>query len=73
MGGNVSEWTSSNFADYPGSKYKASKSDLECKVYRGGSFSTTLNSSRSTSRAWDNPTFTKKSLGFRLAATPPKK
>jgi serine/threonine-protein kinase len=73
MGGNVCEWTASNFAAYAGSKYSPTPKDLECKVYRGGNFSSPLSQARTTSRKWNVPSLTRDDLGFRVAATPPQK
>jgi formylglycine-generating enzyme required for sulfatase activity len=68
LGGNVCEWTGSQFAVYPGSTYKPRARDLECKVIRGGSFNTKPNASRTTFRAWQPVDHTARDVGFRLAA-----
>jgi eukaryotic-like serine/threonine-protein kinase len=73
MAGNVSEWTNSNFTVYPGSSYQPQGSDLQCKVFRGGSFQIKSEGLRTTIRAWQAQTYSAIDLGFRLAATPPKK
>ncbi len=72
MGGNVCEWTASDFTVYPGSGYRPAGRDLECKVYRGGHFASPLSNARTTSRKWTLTDTTQDFLGFRLAATPPQ-
>lgn len=72
MGGNVCEWTDSNFAAYPNGKYQPKGKDTECKVYRGGAFSSELGDARTTSRKWSLTTTTRPDLGFRVSATPAK-
>ncbi|QUV99200.1 SUMF1/EgtB/PvdO family nonheme iron enzyme [Chloracidobacterium sp. MS 40/45] len=70
MGGNVCEWTASDFAVYPGSTYRPTGRDLECKVYRGGHFASPLSDALASSRKWTLPDKTQEFLGFRVAATP---
>jgi serine/threonine protein kinase len=70
MGGNVCEWTASDFAPYPGSPYRPTGRDLECKVYRGGHFASPLSDALASSRKWTLPDKTQEFLGFRVAATP---
>lgn len=72
LGGNVCEWTDSNFAAYPNGKYQPKGKDTECKVYRGGAFSSELGDARATSRKWSLITTTRPDLGFRVSATPAK-
>ncbi|MGQ9897608.1 MAG: bifunctional serine/threonine-protein kinase/formylglycine-generating enzyme family protein [Acidobacteriota bacterium] len=69
MGGNVCEWTASDFTVYPGSTYRPAGRDLECKVYRGGHFASPLNDALASSRKWTLPDKTQEFLGFRVAAT----
>ncbi|MBK7992264.1 MAG: SUMF1/EgtB/PvdO family nonheme iron enzyme [Blastocatellia bacterium] len=69
MAGNISEWTSSSFRLYPNSNYKFKKSDLECKIIRGGNFSNAVVDSRTSSRIWDLPNTLQEDLGFRLAVS----
>jgi len=69
MGGNVCEWTASDFVPYPGSTYRPAGRDLECKVYRGGHFASPLSDALASSRKWTLPTKTHEFLGFRVAAT----
>ncbi len=69
MGGNVCEWTASGFALYPGSTYRPTGRDLECKVYRGGHFASPLSDALASSRKWTLPDKTQEFLGFRVAAT----
>jgi formylglycine-generating enzyme required for sulfatase activity len=71
LGGNVSEWTGSAFAPYPGSRHKPTRRDLSSKVIRGGSFNLEPNSARAAFRFWELPEFSSDDLGFRLAADPP--
>ncbi len=70
MAGNVSEWTASTFAVYPGSRYTPKGSDLASKVLRGGSYNLKPNSARVSYRNWQLASFTAPDVGFRLAATP---
>jgi serine/threonine-protein kinase len=72
MGGNVCEWTNSNFVVYPGGKYQPKGKDTECKVYRGGAFSSELGDARTTSRKWNVAATVRSDLGFRVAAVPAK-
>ncbi|QUW03512.1 SUMF1/EgtB/PvdO family nonheme iron enzyme [Chloracidobacterium validum] len=72
MGGNVCEWTASDFTVYPGSGYRATERDLTCKVYRGGHFASLLLDARTTSRKWTLPDKKQAFLGFRVAADPPQ-
>lgn len=69
MGGNVCEWTASDFTVYPGSPYRPAGRDLECKVYRGGHFASPLSDALASSRKWTLPNNTHEFLGFRVAAT----
>lgn len=71
MGGNVAEWTDSNFAVYPNSPYekKVTELDKKCKVVRGGSFNAAPTDLRVTSRAWYEPNKKDSNIGFRLAVS----
>jgi formylglycine-generating enzyme required for sulfatase activity len=77
MAGNVSEWTSSPFAFYPGSTAKAAKNDncADCKIIRGGNYATaTKENLMSTHRVWQKNRFEgMERVGFRVAADPPAK
>lgn len=70
MGGNVAEWTNTDFKPYTNSPYKATEQDLKCKVVRGGSFNSQPSEVRTTSRGWYLPTSIRPFIGMRLAATP---
>lgn len=72
MAGNVSEWTASMFNPYPGSSYKATSGDLACRVVRGGSIRSLINTTRTSYRAWNQPKLQDRENGFRLAVTPPR-
>lgn len=72
MGGNVCEWTASDFTVYPGGGYRPTGRDVECKVYRGGHFASPVSDAGTTSRKWRLPDTTREFLGFRIAADPPK-
>lgn len=67
MGGNVSEWTDSDFQLYPNSKYLPIKDDLKCKIARGGGFNSVVKNVRVTTRIWYLPNTKLADLGFRLA------
>ena len=68
MGGNVCEWTASDFEVYPGSSYRPTEADRACKVYRGGHFASPLRDALATSRKWTRPEKTSPFVGFRVAA-----
>lgn len=72
MGGNVAEWTESDFSLYPNSPYKPQKDDPISKIVRGGSFNAVQSLTRATSRSWLTPKTVKGDIGFRVAVTPPK-
>ena len=73
MAGNVWEWTSSEYKDYP---YQADdgREDLERtdvrRVLRGGSWNYNLFYVRSAARSWRNPVDDFNYLGFRCALSP---
>jgi formylglycine-generating enzyme required for sulfatase activity len=71
LAGNVSEWTSSEFAVYPGSPYKPKPGDHTCKVIRGGGFNSKPDGLRTSFRYWQPAEYNSFDLGFRLAADPP--
>jgi iron(II)-dependent oxidoreductase len=76
--GDVWEWTSSDFAGYPGftafpyREYSEAFFGPEYKVLRGGSFGTDAAACRGTFRNWDYPIRRQIFSGFRCArdATP---
>ena len=78
MVGDVWEWTSSDFAGYPGFRsfpyreYSEVFFGTEYKVLRGGSWATHPRAIRATFRNWDYPIRRQIFAGFRLArdATP---
>lgn len=71
MIGDVWEWTSSDFAPYPGfasfpyPEYSESFFGAEYKVLRGGSWATRLGAIRNTFRNWDYPIRRQIFSGFR--------
>ena len=73
MVGDVWEWTSSDFAGYPGFRsfpyreYSEVFFGTEYKVLRGGSWATHPRAIRSTFRNWDYPIRRQIFAGFRLA------
>ena len=73
MVGDVWEWTSSNFAGYPGFRsfpyreYSEVFFGTEYKVLRGGSWATHPRAIRATFRNWDYPIRRQIFAGFRLA------
>jgi serine/threonine-protein kinase len=71
MAGNVTEWTGSQFATYPNSRYVPKKGDAGSVVKRGGSFNVEPVGLRTTLRMWSPVGYKSNDLGFRLAATPP--
>jgi formylglycine-generating enzyme required for sulfatase activity len=72
MAGNVWEWTSSLYRDYP---YDATdgREDLDAtgyRVLRGGAFGDAARAVRCADRVGDSPDLKYNSVGFRLAASP---
>jgi iron(II)-dependent oxidoreductase len=73
MIGDVWEWTSSDFAGYPGfapfpyAEYSKAFFGAEYKVLRGGSWATRPGAIRSTFRNWDYPIRRQIFSGFRCA------
>jgi iron(II)-dependent oxidoreductase len=76
MLGDVWEWTSSDFAPYPGfvafpyREYSEVFFGPDYKVLRGGSFGTDAAACRGTFRNWDYPIRRQIFAGFRCARTP---
>jgi iron(II)-dependent oxidoreductase len=74
MIGDVWEWTSSDFAGYPGyqtfpyAEYSEVFFGTEYKVLRGGSFATRPGAIRNTFRNWDYPIRRQIFSGFRCAS-----
>lgn len=68
LAGNVWEWTSSLYSDYP---YDESREDAnnktDLRVVRGGSFSNTMDNLRSAFRYSGNPSIAVHDIGFRCA------
>jgi eukaryotic-like serine/threonine-protein kinase len=64
MGGNVSEWTSSDATLYPGNPNAVEKG---LKVARGGNFGSAKPTSAATTRLLNPPNLKDSHLGFRLA------
>jgi len=69
MAGNVQEWTSSLYQDYP---YKADdgreETNLGVRVVRGGSFGNVAQNVRCAYRDWNIPNDRYDSLGFRVVS-----
>ena len=74
MIGDVWEWTSSDFAGYPGfesfpyREYSEAFFGSEYKVLRGGSWATRPGAIRNTFRNWDYPIRRQIFSGFRCAS-----
>jgi formylglycine-generating enzyme required for sulfatase activity len=69
MAGNVAEWTSDDFAPYPGSK---AKPDPGFKIYRGGAYNAPKERLTVTYRWYDEAVKTFPWVGFRVAMDAPK-
>ncbi len=72
MAGNVWEWTSTLYADYPYDA-KDGREDMDSpdvRVLRGSSWNNNVNDVRSSSRIKVNPTDTNYDVGFRCARSP---
>ncbi len=72
MGGNVSEWTSSLYIDYPyseGDDHEDAE-DSGDRVFRGGSWAQTEGKARSFFRQGAAPDYADREIGFRCALTP---
>ncbi len=70
MSGNVWEWTSSLYEEYPYAAddgREAADNRTDVRVLRGGSFGSTTNYLRSANRNWDFPVNNGDSFGFRCA------
>jgi formylglycine-generating enzyme required for sulfatase activity len=72
MAGNVWEWTSSLYKEYP---YKADdgREDLnsrDIRVLRGGSWDLSPDFVRAASRDWHNPSYRFVNIGFRVVCAP---
>jgi len=70
--GNVSEWTASQFEPYPYDAH-GSREDMDTvalRVTRGGSWFSPDIRARATSRGMNDPWFTDRDLGFRVACAP---
>jgi formylglycine-generating enzyme required for sulfatase activity len=69
MSGNVAEWTSSLYMNYPyvSNDGRENPQPPQPRVIRGGSYGASLLQLRSASRVWGPPTTCGNSLGFRCA------
>jgi formylglycine-generating enzyme required for sulfatase activity len=72
MAGNVWEWTSSAYKDYPydARDGRERPSSNELHIRRGGSWSSPPANARTTKRAADSPDHLDSSIGFRLVRGP---
>ncbi len=68
MAGNVSEWTSSDYSMYPGSKAVTEDKFKGNKIVRGGHFKSTKESITTTFRSWNPVDYKDVKLGFRVLA-----
>ncbi len=67
MAGNVIEWTSSIYQDYPYTDEIRDRTDMNFQVLRGGSFGSAPYQLRSTIRLQSIPTINAVGVGFRCA------
>lgn len=68
MAGNVTEWTTTEYNLYPGSKASFDDKSKGNKIVRGGNFNSPTKKLESTVRAWQPPDFKDPRVGFRVAA-----
>ena len=66
MHGNLWEWTSSTYKDYPGNKFKDPYASRGFQVVRGGSWHEITQECRSAFREWQAPSHIADDLGFRI-------
>ena len=73
MHGNVREWVSDWFGDYPAGAVKdpMGPDRGSFRVNRGGTWHTVAKDCRSARRKLDDPGLRYSALGFRLAMSPP--
>ncbi|MEW6730345.1 MAG: SUMF1/EgtB/PvdO family nonheme iron enzyme [Acidobacteriota bacterium] len=67
LAGNVTEWTSSTYRLYPGSKAKLDKNCLNCRIYRGGNYRSSQRGLTNSYRGWNHENYIEERLGFRIA------
>jgi len=73
LAGNVSEWTSSDFALYPKTKAEIKiPPGKPAKIIRGGNYSSSQQELMTTSRFWQAFDVKEPTFGFRLAMDVPK-
>jgi len=72
MGGNVSEWTASAYAPYPGSEADPAKFDAEKRVIRGGSWRYGIGYARCANRDKSAPGERYAETGFRCVKDVPE-
>ena len=72
MHGNVWEWCSDGFGDYPNTAATDPENTkaVADRVYRGGGWSSDARYARSAHRSWDSPDRKYFFLGFRVALSP---
>src|SRR6185503_1117906 len=72
MAGNVSEWTSSLYKDYPYNEAdgREAPEDQGDRVFRGGSWAQTQGKATTFIRQYAAPNYADREIGFRCAATP---